>query len=84
MKIGRPSRSTSPVLAPIVGAWRDVGFDVCPRCRIERRLYTPECRADLRVCAPCALVEANLSIYRRSMADEDLVEEPLVLSGEEY
>lgn len=66
---GRPKKTWSG--GPIAGPWQDVGEGTCPRCRVDRRLYVPDVRPEVRACAPCSQVVTNKSIYNPGQAETD-------------
>jgi hypothetical protein len=49
----------------VVGAWMDVGDGACQRCSMERRLYTPLARIDIRVCSACSQVYSKVVLDNR-------------------
>jgi len=51
------------------GPWADVGEGVCT-CGVERRLYSPVARPDVRLCAPCTQKGALAAIPNDSRGDD--------------
>lgn len=51
------------------GPWTEAGYGVCS-CGVERRLYSPVTRLEVKLCAPCTQAGALAAIPNTERDDE--------------
>lgn len=51
------------------GSWVEVGYGVC-KCGVERRLYSPATRLEVKLCAPCTQTGALAAIPNHERDEE--------------